>query len=128
MPHGLFLGSALATQDRVSEGPFTMTVMLKENPSDESIPLPQRNTTGGAFMNKLKKLFKPTKSDIDDIIPDGRDGYANWENRSNSFVRAHLRHGVVDVVVSLLGFAVIINSLCVTSLCLTHGVTNKSIK
>lgn len=122
MPHGLFLGSALATQDRVSEGPYTMTAMLKRNPSDETLPgttLPGPSPSerfsdarpeNWQFVRSLLRHWKPSKSDADDI-PDGREGHATWENRSQSFVRAHLRHGIVDIVMSLLGFAVVINSL-----------------
>ncbi|KAG6839685.1 hypothetical protein H0H87_000235 [Tephrocybe sp. NHM501043] len=36
--------------------------------------------------------------------------HADWENRPYDFVKAHIHHGVVDIVVSLLGFAVLINS------------------
>lgn len=113
MPHGLFLGSALATQDRVSEGPFTMTAMLKRNPSDETLPAPEPISNGKeGWVRSLSRHWKPTKSDIDDI-PDGRDGHSTWNNRTQSFVKAHLTHAIVDIVMSLLGFAVVINSLYV---------------
>ncbi|EDR15358.1 putative transporter of the NRAMP family [Laccaria bicolor S238N-H82] len=66
MPHSLFLGSALATQDRIE--------------------------------------FKPTNELI--LTPN-----QSKESQDTAFIHAHLWHGVVDMVVSLLGFAVIINSL-----------------
>lgn len=117
MPHGLFLGSALATQDRVSEGPFTVTAMLKRNPSDETLPgsnpseqLYKDRAESKKIFHNLSRYWKPTASDMDDI-PDGRDGHATWNNRSQKFVQAHLKHALIDIVMSLLGFAVIINSL-----------------
>ncbi|KNZ76908.1 Manganese transporter pdt1 [Termitomyces sp. J132] len=65
MPHSLFLGSALATQDRVD-------------------PAPQHS---------------------------GMSRHAHWQNRSYAFVHSHIYHGIADVVISLFGFAVLINSL-----------------
>ncbi|KDQ31564.1 hypothetical protein PLEOSDRAFT_24093 [Pleurotus ostreatus PC15] len=69
MPHSLFLGSALATQDRISALPPTQ---------------PE------------EKLVKT---------------HADRLNRPLPFVTAHLKHGIFDIVASLLGFAVLINSL-----------------
>jgi len=46
----------------------------------------------------------------DEDGPDRRTRHAHRENNSFAFVRAHLRHGIVDIVMSLLGFAVPINS------------------
>ncbi|KAH8981466.1 natural resistance-associated macrophage protein [Lactarius hatsudake] len=61
MPHSLYLGSALATQDRVS----------------------------------VKPVVLPTPSHI----------------RDTRHYNAHLYHGIIDLVVNLLGIAVVINSL-----------------
>ncbi|KAJ7922848.1 putative transporter of the NRAMP family, partial [Mycena leptocephala] len=77
MPHSLFLGSALATQDRLTT----------EIPP-EAVKL------------------EPLK------VADSRETtHADRENNSLAFIRAHLNHGIIDVVGSLLGFAVLINSL-----------------
>ena len=45
--------------------------------------------------------------------PNGPRSHAERENRPYAFVRAHLYHGIVDMVVSLLGLAVVINSMYV---------------
>ena len=63
-----------------------------------------------------KSLHRALKSwRVDEVkesnLPSDEDGHAGWENNSHSFVRAHLYHGIVDIVLSLLGFAVVINSL-----------------
>lgn len=121
MPHGLFLGSSLATQDRVSE------TKKYENPSTDSI---DSETTLPVHSSVTRRIYSPRNfiiglkqiarsafrswklSQLDDVArPDGIGGHANWENKPLSFVRAHLRHGITDIVVSLLGFATTINSL-----------------
>ncbi|KAI0059413.1 smf Mn2+ and Fe2+ transporter [Artomyces pyxidatus] len=83
MPHSLFLGSALSTQDRVS-------------------PAPAKSTSIESLDN--------VSATINDPITDPKN-HSERENNSWQFVQAHLSHGIVDVVVSLLGLAVIINSL-----------------
>ncbi|KZS93079.1 natural resistance-associated macrophage protein [Sistotremastrum niveocremeum HHB9708] len=92
MPHALFLGSSLATLDRVS-------------PEEAELPAPpsrpQRNPA-----RYLKSLFAVRKAD--NFSSPLRHG--DFQNNSLSFVRAHLIHGVIDVAMSLLGFAVVINS------------------
>ncbi|KAJ7687435.1 putative transporter of the NRAMP family [Mycena rosella] len=70
MPHSLFLGSTLATQDRVT-------------------------------VERLEVLH----------VADSRETHADRENNTLDFIRAHLNHGIFDVVGSLLGFAVLINSM-----------------
>ncbi|KAJ7722589.1 natural resistance-associated macrophage protein-domain-containing protein [Mycena metata] len=77
MPHTLFLGSALATQDRETPPPV---VKLK----------PLQATDSGS-----------TRA----------EHHADRENNSLDFIRAHLSHAIVDIVGSLLSFAVLINSL-----------------
>lgn len=96
MPHSLFLGSALATQDRASVKPIDLP----------SLP-DQRGTRSKGLLGRFLDLFRPTHIDA-------QDEYANHAERPNnslSFVKAHLNHSVVDIVVNLLGLAVIINSL-----------------
>ena len=41
--------------------------------------------------------------------------HSEHQNNSYEFVRAHIYHGTIDVVGSLLGFAVVINALYVQS-------------
>ncbi|KAF9564934.1 natural resistance-associated macrophage protein [Agrocybe pediades] len=74
MPHSLFLGSALATQDRIS------------------------------YHDKQE-----TRADLTTIEAVTR--HSEHQNNPFEFVRAHIYHGTFDVVGSLLGFAVMINSL-----------------
>ncbi|KAK0192479.1 putative transporter of the NRAMP family [Armillaria mellea] len=68
MPHSLFLGSALATQDRVA---------------------------------RIRSAFR-----LAPICPP-----QTLSNNTLSFIKLHLYHGIADVVLSLLCFAVVINSL-----------------
>lgn len=121
MPHGLFLGSSLATQDRVSEAQKHTNSSTDSIDSEATLPVhsssarrtksPLKSFT--VAYRSFRSVFRSWKlSQMDDAArPDGIGGHANWENKPLSFVRAHLRHGITDIVVSLLGFAVAINSL-----------------
>ncbi|KAK0203868.1 natural resistance-associated macrophage protein [Desarmillaria ectypa] len=84
MPHSLFLGSALATQDRV---------MAKSVDEEEEKPEKLRQRIRSAF--RMAPISPPETSN----------------SNSLSFIRLHLYHGIADVVLSLLCFAVVINSL-----------------
>lgn len=95
MPHSLFLGSALATQDRASVKPIDLPSMPD-----------QRGTRSKALLERLLDLFRPTHTDAQEYAD-----HAERPNNSLSFVKAHLHHSLVDIVVNLLGIAVIINSL-----------------
>ncbi len=95
MPHGLFLGSALATQDRASVKPAPL-------PSIPNI----RATESKQLLGKFLDLFRPMRADTDEFA-----SHADRPNNSLSFVKAHLHHAIVDIVVNLLSLAVIINSL-----------------
>ncbi|KAK0489581.1 putative transporter of the NRAMP family [Armillaria luteobubalina] len=85
MPHSLFLGSALATQDRVSAN------SIEEEEEEKPVELRQR----------IQSTFRLTP-----ISPP-----KTLSNNSLSFIKLHLYHGITDVVLSLLCFAVVINSL-----------------
>ncbi|KAG6919880.1 hypothetical protein DXG01_015588 [Tephrocybe rancida] len=117
MPHSLFLGSALATQDRISPAP---------QPVDS--PLRKDFDCQASFTSTLNASTKP-KSRLQLILSESREvvyapfrkpraseyatratRHADRENRPYGFVKAHIHHGVVDVVISLLGFAVLVNS------------------
>ncbi|KAI0281227.1 smf Mn2+ and Fe2+ transporter [Russula aff. rugulosa BPL654] len=95
MPHALFLGSALATQDRASVKPAPL-------PSMPNI----RATESKRFLVKFLDHFRPLRVDTDEFA-----SHADRPNNSLSFIKAHLHHAIVDIVVNLLGLAVIINSL-----------------
>ena len=95
MPHALFLGSALATQDRASVKPVPL-------PTTPNI----RATESKRFLRKFLDLFRPVRTDAGEFT-----SHADRPNNSLSFIKAHLHHAIVDVVVNLLGLAVVINSL-----------------
>jgi metal iron transporter len=107
MPHALFLGSNLATQDRVSQSP-------------EPLP-PPVDTRRPLFLQRLRRMW----TGILYITRSQRDNFKDYttrhefrQNNSMEFIHAHLRHGTVDVILSLLGLAVPINSAYVTLLSL----------
>ncbi|KAF8587287.1 natural resistance-associated macrophage protein [Ramaria rubella] len=99
MPHALFLGSSLATLDRISSAP-------------ESLPRPRTSRMARlrSLPRTIRSLFYIQRAAGDEGDPDRRTRHEYRQNNSFSFVRAHLRHGIVDIVMSLLGFAVPINS------------------
>jgi metal iron transporter len=113
MPHSLFLGSALATQDRIS-------FRSKHNASNlakidnESLPMKtKKQSMFYRFYEDRKEAFlgafrKPPPSFYASATRHGEH-----ENNPFEFVKAHLYHGTFDMVGSLLGFAVMINSLWV---------------
>lgn len=98
MPHSLFLGSALATQDRVS---------ISTAGGDEDAPRRPRPRTLKEFSDKCADVFRTMPVDRA-TFP---NAHADHNNNSLAFVRAHLYHGIVNVVTSLVGIAVTINSL-----------------
>lgn len=110
MPHALFLGSSLASQDRVSLAPPLDTLELPGPATVRS--LPQRVK---AF---FAPLFRVSRAERVAASKDYRSKYGERENNSLAFIRQHLAHGVVDVISSLLGLAVPINSALVFS---TYG-------
>ncbi|KAN0127926.1 smf Mn2+ and Fe2+ transporter [Lactarius tabidus] len=96
MPHSLYLGSALATQDRASVKPVVL-------PSPSGI----RDTGHNRLIGKISALFRPVHSDSLDEFA----SHVDRPNNSLPFIKAHLYHGIIDLVVNLLGIAVVINSL-----------------
>ena len=98
MPHALFLGSYLATHDRVGPEPVLPSPTA-------TAPLNLRDKVWAWF----KSLFTITRAERRAAARDYRDKYGR-ENNDLSFIRAHLSHGLVDVIMSLLAVAVPINS------------------
>ena len=96
MPHSLYLGSALATQDRASVKPVVL-------PSPSST----RDTGHKSLIVKISAQLRPVHADNSDEF----GSHADRPNNSLTFVKAHLYHGIIDLVVNLLGIAVVINSL-----------------
>jgi hypothetical protein len=99
MPHALFLGSNLATQDRVSQPP-------------QPFPLPV-DSRRPSFLQRLRRVWTGilyiSRSQHDDL-KDYTTRHGFRKNNSVEFIRAHIGHGTADVVLSLLGLAVPINS------------------
>ncbi|VDB85875.1 unnamed protein product [Peniophora sp. CBMAI 1063] len=100
MPHALFLGSHLATQDRISTAPAPIPLPA----GTETLP---RRKRAVAY---LKSFFMVTRSERIAEDRQHRNQFARPENNPYKFVRAHLGHGIVDIVTSLLCVAVPINS------------------
>lgn len=103
MPHALFLGSMMATQDRVSEAPQEPLIALP--PSQATIKYRIRRT--------VLKLFRIDRAERETSTKDYRSKYGERENNSLTFIREHLLHGIIDIVSSLIAIAVPINSASV---------------
>lgn len=101
MPHALFLGSFLATRNRVAG-----------NPTSLPTPVHADSTAPGALRRAriwFRSLFEVSRLERKTSSRDYRNKYGR-ENNELSFVQAHLTHGLIDVVVSLLAIAIPINS------------------
>ena len=108
MPHGVFIGSALATQNRVS--PATPKDDDASTPGLEPLPEVQRRPKG--ILDRIKpSLSEAFRVKALDGHSDRPQRHEDRENNSYWFVESHVRHGIVDIVLSLLGVAVVINSL-----------------
>lgn len=120
MPHSLFLGSALATQERESEEEF----------SEKSRTWDSSSTLASTLAEKTRSLVANVKAGLsrDSLVRSAKRAFhmgrvreegegrpprnhAEHENHSVGFVERHLTHGVVDMVVSLLGLALVVNAL-----------------
>ncbi|KIM38137.1 hypothetical protein M413DRAFT_447908 [Hebeloma cylindrosporum] len=115
MPHSLFLGSALATQDRVSfrskKDESNLEQLDKE--SDMSLPVKSVKTRSifHRFYEDRKEAFLGAFRKPPPNLYAAATRHGEHENNPFEFIKAHLNHGTFDMVGSLLGFAVMINSL-----------------
>ncbi len=111
MPHSLFLGSALATQDRVSSKPLPAendTDNMSDSSSEKLAKPSVCQRIGRQMLTSVTSAFaSPPPSSYSTTVT----RHGDRENNTLSFVSAHIYHGIVDIVSSLLGFAVLINSL-----------------
>ncbi|KIK70558.1 hypothetical protein GYMLUDRAFT_32601 [Collybiopsis luxurians FD-317 M1] len=137
MPHSLFLGSALATQDRESSSSpppihpqpevsdtssSTSTVFISQDDSNATQKQPESHNSSRCkfLLIKFCRVIRLTRLILTQALKTLKSSYTvesiktrhgDRENNSLDFVERHLYHGIVDVVGSLLGFAVIINSM-----------------
>jgi len=118
MPHSLFVGSALATQDRISSGSDLEEEDILSSPgsskvaSEEELFQPPSRFQRATYAIKeyLAVSFrKPPAS----AYSTRAQRHEDRENKKYAHVKAHIYHGIVDIVINLLGFAVVINSLSV---------------
>ncbi|KAA1468522.1 Nramp-domain-containing protein [Dentipellis sp. KUC8613] len=107
MPHALFLGSFLSTQDRVSTAPSAPT----------SLPMPASSAGTGGIKAMCKRttawarsLFVVSRAERVAASRDHRNQYSRPDNNTVEFIRSHLGHSIFDIVASLLGVAVPINA------------------
>ena len=121
MPHSLFLGSALATQDRIkhsTEFPASASVSSSRATAGESASESSSVNDISQPHVLLKKLKEAARATVQLKRVEG-DGalkaktHDEWTNRPLEVVRRHIYHGIVDMVISLLGLAVVINALYV---------------
>ena len=124
MPHSLFLGSALATQERESDelipeerscggwsgGSGLASAALEKARS--SLSKAKQAFTVDGFCQSMRRAFYVGRVHEEGEPP---RNHAEHENHSASFVQRHLTHGTVDMVLSLLGIALVINALYVLS-------------
>ncbi|KAG2022460.1 hypothetical protein CC2G_000207 [Coprinopsis cinerea AmutBmut pab1-1] len=104
MPHSLFIGSALATQDRIE-----FRELKKEDwHSMDSAEVPRSRL--GYIWHSIKHHVQHAFAKPPPSFYDQATKHSEHENNPFAFVRAHLYHGIFDVAASLLGFAVLINS------------------
>ena len=118
MPHSLFLGSALATQDRISFRATTQhshplsSVNTKDTDGSLEVQPAEKVSWIRRFIAESKEsilsAFRKPPAKVYSTAP---KRHSDWANNSYEFVRAHIYHGTFDMIGSLLGFAVMINSL-----------------
>ena len=127
MPHSLFLGSALATQEREPE----------EESNEKKRSWDSDSTLASTLMEKTRSLVANARAGLskDSLVRSAKRAFhmgrvreiegeerpprnhAEHENHSAGFIERHLTHGVVDMVVSLLGLALVVNALYVSCCC-----------
>ncbi|KAI0094547.1 Nramp-domain-containing protein [Irpex rosettiformis] len=103
MPHALFLGSFLATLNRTGSNNKPLPYPIQTN--DKTVVHPP----AVHFRAWFKSLFEVSRAERIAASREYRTQYGR-QNNELSFVQSHLNHGIVDIVMSLIGVAVPINS------------------
>ncbi|KAK7685361.1 hypothetical protein QCA50_011726 [Cerrena zonata] len=119
MPHSLFLGSALATQDRITsdtESHKSLSTATSAASSQSALASTAGKVSGWQRLRRAFHHFKAAALSAFRIIPIEKftnepTTHAERDNRPLDVVRAHIYHGTIDMAVSLLGLAVVINAL-----------------
>ncbi|KAF8736853.1 hypothetical protein AX14_013786 [Amanita brunnescens Koide BX004] len=115
MPHSLFLGSALATQDRVAYRHVEEKERQIEAHAPTSVAQGRLGCIGiliGQVIDYFKVSFQNAVCVPDpSIYATKAKRHSERENNPLGFVLAHIYHGIADLVITLGGFAVVINSL-----------------
>ena len=84
MPHALFLGSSLATLDRISSAP-------------PPLPRSPRTVTLRSTASYIRSLFRIGRMTEIEEGPDRRTRHEYRTNNSITFISSHLKHGTVDI-------------------------------
>lgn len=110
MPHSIFLGSALSTQNRVADETDKLSRITTTD--TEATLTPSRALRPSKLLGKFKAGVADAFriAPIEEFASDPKN-HAEHENNTYAFVRAHIYHGMIDITLSLLGIAVVINSL-----------------
>ncbi|KAJ3511048.1 hypothetical protein NMY22_g15777 [Coprinellus aureogranulatus] len=112
MPHSLFIGSALATQDRIQfRAPRKEEYFDDESSTDEVCAPTAKPSRWQIIWRSVKRNVRLAFKRPPPSFYHKATRHSERENNPYAFVTAHLYHGMADVVASLLGFAVLINSL-----------------
>ena len=105
----------MATQDRISEAPQEPLAILP----------PSQTTIKSRIRRMMLKLFRIDRVERETSTKDYRSKYGERENNSLTFIREHLSHGIVDIVLSLIAIAVPINSASVFPWCLVVSLADR---
>ncbi|KAJ3524698.1 hypothetical protein NMY22_g10885 [Coprinellus aureogranulatus] len=112
MPHSLFIGSALATQDRIQFRPPRKEEYFDGESSTDEVCAPTAKPSRWQIIwHSVKRNVRLAFKRPPPSFYHKATRHSERENNPYAFVTAHLYHGMADVVASLLGFAVLINSL-----------------
>ncbi|KAG9012163.1 hypothetical protein FRB90_006834 [Tulasnella sp. 427] len=107
MPHALFLGSRLSTIDRLTPtpSPSARSSATDLTAVEPDLPFLDRS------VSKLKKILTHIEEEEkDDLRKVCVDGHADAGSVGVGWIRTHLNHATVDIVLSLFCFAITINS------------------
>lgn len=117
MPHSIFLGSALATQNRLPDKNSKLSRVDSSFTVDsDTTCVPRTFKFSVSAPADLLRRFRRGFVNAFCIVPADQTAsepktHADRENNNYAFVRAHIYHGTIDISISLLGLAVVINSL-----------------